>query len=59
MGDHAAKPAPLDSLAEAAEALSSGRRAEVIDVLAQGERSVEVPVDPSGTSRQPDNEHGP
>lgn len=41
MGDHAAKAALYDSLAEAAKALSSGRRAELIDVLAQGERSVE------------------
>lgn len=41
MGDHAAKTALYDSLAEAAKALSSGRRAELIDVLAQGERSVE------------------
>lgn len=41
MGDHAAKAALYDSLAEAAKALSSGRRAELVDVLAQGERSVE------------------
>jgi rhodanese-related sulfurtransferase/DNA-binding HxlR family transcriptional regulator len=41
MDDHAAKAALYDSLAEAAKALSSGRRAELIDVLAQGERSVE------------------
>jgi rhodanese-related sulfurtransferase len=41
MGDHAAKAALYDSLAEAAKAMSSGRRAELIDVLAQGERSVE------------------
>ena len=41
MGDAAAKAALYDSLSEAAKALSSGRRAELIDVLAQGERSVE------------------
>jgi len=41
MGDHAAKAALYDSLAEAAKAMSSGRRAELIDILAQGERSVE------------------
>jgi rhodanese-related sulfurtransferase/DNA-binding MarR family transcriptional regulator len=41
MADHQAKAALYDALAEAAKALSSGRRAELIDVLAQGERSVE------------------
>jgi rhodanese-related sulfurtransferase/predicted transcriptional regulator len=41
MGDHRAKAALYDALAEAAKALSSGRRAELVDVLAQGERSVE------------------
>jgi rhodanese-related sulfurtransferase len=41
MGDHAAKAALFDALAESAKALANGRRAELIDVLAQGERSVE------------------
>jgi rhodanese-related sulfurtransferase/predicted transcriptional regulator len=41
MVDHAAKAAVFDALAEAAKALANGRRAELIDVLAQGERSVE------------------
>jgi rhodanese-related sulfurtransferase/predicted transcriptional regulator len=41
MSDKRAKAALYDSLAEAAKALSSGRRAELVDVLAQGERSVE------------------
>jgi rhodanese-related sulfurtransferase len=41
MSDHAAKAALYDALAESAKALSSGRRAELVDVLAQGERSVE------------------
>ena len=41
MADHAAKAALYDALAEAAKALSNGRRAELIDVLTQGERSVE------------------
>ena len=36
-----AKAAFFDSLASAAQALGSGRRAEIVDVLAQGERSVE------------------
>lgn len=41
MGQHAAKAALYDALSEAAKALGSGRRAELVDVLAQGERSVE------------------
>lgn len=41
MPDHAAKSALYDALAEAAKALANGRRAELVDVLAQGERSVE------------------
>ncbi len=41
MHDRAAKDALFDALAEAAKALASGRRAEIVDVLAQSERSVE------------------
>ena len=41
MGDHAAKSALFDALTEAAKALANGRRAELIDILAQGERPVE------------------
>ncbi|HET9665304.1 MAG TPA: metalloregulator ArsR/SmtB family transcription factor [Desertimonas sp.] len=41
MGDRAAKDALFEGFAEMAKALSSGRRAEIVDVLAQGERSVE------------------
>lgn len=41
MASHEAKAALYDSLAAAAKALSSGRRAELVDILAQGERSVE------------------
>jgi len=41
MGDRAAKEALFDAFAEVAKAMASGRRAEIIDVLAQGERSVE------------------
>ena len=37
----AAKVALFDAFASAAQALGSGRRAEIVDVLAQGERSVE------------------
>jgi rhodanese-related sulfurtransferase/DNA-binding transcriptional ArsR family regulator len=41
MGDRAAKDALFDGFAEVAKALGSGRRAEIVDLLAQGERSVE------------------
>ena len=41
MGDRIAKDALFEGFAEVAKALSSGRRAEIVDVLAQGERSVE------------------
>ena len=41
MGDRQAKDALFDGFAEVAKALSSGRRAELIDVLEQGERHVE------------------
>jgi rhodanese-related sulfurtransferase/DNA-binding MarR family transcriptional regulator len=37
----AAKAALFDALASVAQALGSGRRAEIVDLLAQGERSVE------------------
>lgn len=41
MGDRASKTALYEALADVGRALSSGRRAEIIDLLAQGERSVE------------------
>lgn len=41
MSDREAKMALFDGLVTAAKALSSGRRAEIIDLLAQGERPVE------------------
>jgi rhodanese-related sulfurtransferase/predicted transcriptional regulator len=41
MGEREAKNALYDGFAEVARALASGRRAELIDVLAQGERSVD------------------
>lgn len=41
MGDRAAKDALFDGLAGVAKALGSGRRAEIVDVLTQGERSVD------------------
>ena len=41
MADRAAKDALFEAFAEAAKALGSGRRAEIADLLAQGERPVE------------------
>jgi rhodanese-related sulfurtransferase/predicted transcriptional regulator len=41
MGDRRAKDMLFDAFAEVAKALASGRRAEIVDLLAQGERSVE------------------
>ena len=41
VADRSAKDALYEGFAEVAKALSSGRRAEIVDVLAQGERSVE------------------
>src|SRR5687768_6530921 len=41
VGDRAAKDALFEGFAEVAKALGSGRRAEIVDLLAQGERSVE------------------
>jgi rhodanese-related sulfurtransferase/predicted transcriptional regulator len=41
VGSRAAKDALFEALASVTKALSSGRRAEIVDLLAQGERSVE------------------
>lgn len=41
MGDRVAKDALFDGFADVAKAMANGRRAELIDVLAQGERHVE------------------
>jgi rhodanese-related sulfurtransferase len=41
MPDRSAKDALFDAFAEVAKAMASGRRAEIADLLAQGERSVE------------------
>jgi rhodanese-related sulfurtransferase len=41
MGDRGAKNAMFDQLAVVSKALSNGRRAELVDVIAQGERTVE------------------
>ncbi len=50
MGDRAAKDALVDGFAEVAKALASGRRVEIVDLLAQGERSVDEVADELGQS---------
>ena len=42
MPDRAAKDALYEGFAEVAKALASGRKAEIVDLLVQGERSVEA-----------------
>jgi rhodanese-related sulfurtransferase len=50
MGDRRAKDALFAAFGEVAAALGSGRRAEIVDLLAQGERSVEEVADQIGQS---------
>lgn len=50
MGDRVAKDALFDGFADVAKALANGRRAELVDVLAQGERHVEELADEIGQS---------
>ena len=50
MGDRNAKDALFDGFAEVAKALASGRRAEIVDLLDQGERSVEEIAEEIGQS---------
>jgi rhodanese-related sulfurtransferase len=50
MGDRAAKDALFDGFAEIAKALASGRRTEIVDLLAQGERSVDEIAEEIGQS---------
>src|SRR6476620_3878564 len=50
VGDRVAKDAVFDGFAGIAKALASGRRAEIVDVLAQGERSVDDIADEIGQS---------
>lgn len=45
MSNRATKEALFDGFAQVAKALSNGRRAEIVDVLANGERSVETLAD--------------
>lgn len=48
MGDRQAKNALFDGFADVAKALGNGRRVELVDVLAQGERHVEELADEIG-----------
>lgn len=50
MGDRVAKDALYEGFAAVAKALSSGRRVEIVDLLAQAERSVEEVADEIGQS---------
>ena len=50
MSDRAAKDALFDGFAEIAKALASGRRTEIVDLLAQGERSVDEIAEEIGQS---------
>jgi rhodanese-related sulfurtransferase len=50
VGDRVAKDALFDGFADIAKALANGRRAELIDVLAQGERHVDELADEIGHS---------
>ncbi len=57
MSDRVAKTALFDGLVTAAKALASGRRAEIVDVLAQGERSVEEIAEEIGQSVANTSQH--
>jgi rhodanese-related sulfurtransferase len=50
MGDRGTKAALFDGFARVGKALASGRRIELLDVLANGERSVEVLAGEAGLS---------
>lgn len=57
MGSRAAKDALYDGLAAAAKALGNGRRAEIVDLLAQGERPVDEIADQIGQSVANTSQH--
>jgi rhodanese-related sulfurtransferase len=57
MGDRAAKTALFDEFARAAKALASGRRIELLDVLANGERTVEALAGEVGLSAANTSQH--
>ena len=57
MGDRAAKQALFDQFARVGKALASGRRIELLDVLANGERTVEGLARQSGLSVANTSQH--
>jgi rhodanese-related sulfurtransferase len=57
MGDRAAKVALFDAFARVAKALASGRRIELVDVLANGERTVEALAGEVGLSVANTSQH--
>ncbi len=57
MGSRQAKDALYEALASVGKALGSGRRAELVDVLAQGERSVEELAGEIGQSTANTSQH--
>lgn len=57
MGNRRAKDELYDALASVAKALGNGRRAELVDVLAQGERSVEELAGEIGQSMANTSQH--
>ena len=57
MTNQTAKSALFDAFASVAAALGSGRRAEIVDVLAQGERSVEAISNEIGQSVANTSQH--
>jgi rhodanese-related sulfurtransferase len=57
MGDRETKTALYDEFARAAKALASGRRIELLDVLANGERTVEALAGEVGLSTANTSQH--
>ena len=57
MADRGAKTALFDEFARAAKALASGRRIELVDVLANGERTVEALAGEVGLSVANTSQH--
>ena len=57
MGNRAAKTALFDAFAQAAKALASGRRIELLDVLANGERTVDALAGAVGLSVANTSQH--
>lgn len=57
IADRLAKDALFEALASVAKAIGNGRRAEIVDVLAQGERSVEQLAEQIGQSIANTSQH--